>query len=323
MRPHWIVGRDLCLYRCEDLSNVPRNRRRAALRLKVPVWSPFQRTGWHCVWAGATAMTWFWDEDAVQVRADAFAAPVERGGVRIRPETTFLPRRANGPRLARCRNGWDLQCWREGALRDSRWFADRPSNAELAAPLQRQGFDLAALEADAAAAASAHAPEPWGSRQTPGEWLAANERRLVAAGLLAFALAAAWQEARFWKIERSHAAAAAELAAIERDLGPLAGARGSSVRLRRRNDALTQILNTPSQARVMSLIDELIPSESARFYEWRYQQGELAVVVEDDAGRLDTVAYVQALERQPLFEDVRVGRSRDNNRVEISLRVRA
>ena len=64
-RSHWIVGRALCMYRREDFSAVPRSKRRAALELKLPVWSPFERTGHHCVWAGGSAMVWFWDEDEI------------------------------------------------------------------------------------------------------------------------------------------------------------------------------------------------------------------------------------------------------------------
>ena len=322
LHPHWVVGRDLCMYRCEDFSNVPRNRRRAALQLKIPLWSPFQSTGWHCVWADAVAMVWFWDKDEVRVRADAFPGAVA-ARARIVPETTFMPRRADGAYLARCWRGWELQCWRGDALRDAFWFAERPGGEELRARLARHGFGAAALVAHAADAAPPLGAEPWRNRQAPGEWLMANERSLAAAAVLALALAAAWQEGRLWKLEGLNAAAEAELAAIEDNLGPIAAARAEAVRLRNRNDALAGFLNTPSQAWVMSLVDQAIPSETARFYEWRYQQGELTVVVEDAEGALDTVAFVRALERQPLFDDVRVGRSRESDRVEVTLRVNA
>ena len=56
------------MYRHEDCSRAcPRRKRRAALELKLPVWSPFERTGYHCVWSGSAAMVWFWDEDKVAV----------------------------------------------------------------------------------------------------------------------------------------------------------------------------------------------------------------------------------------------------------------
>ena len=75
LHPHWIVGRDLCMYRREDFTNVPRSKRRSALALKLPVWSPFERTGHHCVWSGSSAMVWFWDEDKVGAGPDAPDGP--------------------------------------------------------------------------------------------------------------------------------------------------------------------------------------------------------------------------------------------------------
>ena len=51
------------MYRCEDFARVPKNRRRSALELRVPVWSPFERTGHHCVWSGSAAMVWLWNAE--------------------------------------------------------------------------------------------------------------------------------------------------------------------------------------------------------------------------------------------------------------------
>ena len=73
-RSHWIVGRALCMYRREDFSGVPRSKRRAALELKLPVWSPFERTGHHCVWSGGSAMVWFLGRGRDRPRRGACAA---------------------------------------------------------------------------------------------------------------------------------------------------------------------------------------------------------------------------------------------------------
>ena len=75
LHAHWIVGRDLCMYRREDFANVPRSKRRSALALKLPVWSPFERSGHYCVWAGSSAMVWFWDADKVGAGSDASEVP--------------------------------------------------------------------------------------------------------------------------------------------------------------------------------------------------------------------------------------------------------
>ena len=112
----------------------------------------------------------------------------------------------------------------------------------------------------------------------------------------------------------------AELARMEDRLGPLLEARNELLRLRRTNRALAQILNEPSQARLMLLVDRALPNAEAEFREWHYQQRELELVVEDP--NPDPIAYVRALEAEPLFEQVRAERSRGENQLEISLRVR-
>ena len=328
---HWIVGRSLCMYRRHDFANVPKNRRRAAVDLQLPVWSPFRNTGHHTVWQGSEAMVWFWDEDAVAEAQQAFrttpagreAPPAE--DLHVLPETVFLPRQEDGVRLQPCRAGFELQHWRDGVLEDAFWYPERPDGDQLDSFLARQGVpDAAARAAQNGAAESPraeHAPDPWASPVALTDWLQANERALAAAAVLLVAVVAVWQEARYWKIDGLAAVAEAEFDTQQEALAPVLATRDEIVALRRRNEALTTVLNTPSQAHLMGLVDQAIPGESARFAEWSYQQGELQVLVTDDEA-LDPVAYVRALEAVPRFEAVRVGRATRPDSVEIALRVR-
>ena len=330
LHPHWIVGRDLCMYRREDFANVPRSKRRSALALKLPVWSPFERTGHHCVWSGSSAMVWFWDEDKVGAGPDApdgsgpkrsAAGANGAARVRVRPETVFYARKPDGLHLQACREGFELQYWRSDVLADTFWFPDRPDERNLRWFLDRQGADAHAAPLSPPAAAGAEiAPEPWSVSLTPGEWLEANERTLVATCFLTLLLAVVWQEARFWKIHHLKDTVAAELARMQDELDPLLEARNELLRLGRTNRALSEILKEPSQARLMGLVDRAIPSAQARFREWRYQQRELKVIVEDPD--LDPITYVRSLEAEPLFDQVRAEPARGDNRIEITLRVR-
>ena len=327
--PHWIVGRGLCMYRCEDMSSVPRNRRRSALELKLPVWSPFVRTGYHCVWSGASAMLWYWDEDKIAAAREASGGgqPGARAKTAVRtrvlPETVFYARKPDGVCLQACREGFELQHWRADLLVDSFWFPERPRARQVGWFLGRQEGEAraAAPEPLPEAPGAELAPEPWSTALTPREWLEANERALVAACLVALSLAVLWQEARFWKVRHLEEGAAVELARMQDRLGPLLEARNELLRLRRTNRALSAILNEPSQARLMGLVDRALPSAEAEFREWRYQQHELKVVVEDPDP--DPIAYVRALEAEPLFEQVRAEPARGGEgRLEITLRVR-
>ena len=362
LHSHWIVGRDLCMYRREDFANVPRSKRRSALALKLPVWSPFERTGHYCVWSGSSAMVWFWDEDQVGAGSDASevpdapavppfgtsvpAAPPSGAsvpgappsgasvpgappsgasvpaatGLRVLPETVFQPRKPDGLHLQRCREGFELQYWRSDLLADAFWFPDRPDRRKLRWFIDRQAGAQALQSSKLGVAGGELSPDPWRVPLAPGEWLEANERVLVATCLLVLALAVAWQEARFWKIRHLAESAATELSRMQDRLEPLLSARSELVRLHRTNRTLSAILREPSQARLMGLVDRAIPSAQARFREWHYQQRELKVIVEDPD--LDPIAYVRALEAEPLFDQVRAEPVRGDDRIEITLRVR-
>ena len=323
-RRRWIVGRGLCLYRCEDFVNLPRARRRAALELNIPVWSPFARTGHHCVWVDATAMVWMWDAEQV-----GGAAPAD--GIEWLPETVLLPKKEDGVHLQACHRGFELQHWRGGVLRDSYWQREQPDQAHVdwfagrapqaAAPAAES--DSAEQAASAVAApvaaetfAKAIATAPWATPITPGDWLRAHERKLVAGGLALFALLASWQEARIWTFAAHGAAAAVDVERRQDELEPLLRARAEMRRLRERNGALAALLSTPSQPELMNLVDQALPKD-VELRQWRYQSGDLALVL--TGPNLDPVACVEGLAK--LFEAVTLGRRQQPGRVDVSLKV--
>ena len=323
LHPYWIVGRGLCMYRREDFTNVPRSKRRSALALKLPVWSPFERTGHYCVWSGGTAMVWFWDDDKVRTGSDARRFGLgarEAEPARVLPETVFHSRKTDGLHLQACREGFELQYWRSDVLADAFWFPDLPDEQNLRWFRDRQGADAhGSGPSTPTPAQAALSPEPWPVSLAPGEWLEANERTLVASCLLLLVLAAVWQEARFWKVHHLTQTVDSELARVQDALDPLLDARNELLRLRGINRALSRLQGEPSQARLMGLVDRALPGSRAQFREWRYQRRELTVLVEDPD--LDPITYVRSLEAEPLFDQVKAEPARGANRIEISLRV--
>ena len=333
---HWIVGRGLCMYRSEDFGNVPRNKRRAALDLKLPLWSPFADTGHHCVWEGGKAMVWFWDAQTVPADSATPDAPPNAASSktqpRIRPETVFLPRMSDGVHLQACREGFELQHWRDRVLEHAFWFRQRPDQPRVESVLAQWGTDIEALqpkspdsptatqEQDSGSPAQDLTHEPWSSSPTPQEWLELNERPLATGVLLVLVLTATWHEARYWQARHLQQTASEEFAGLQQDLDPILSARNELLTLRGRNLALAEILREPSQAYLMGLVDGVIPGPDARFRQWSYQQRELSVVVEDESA--DPIVYVRALEAHPMFDQVAAEQGRKENEIRMTLTVR-
>ena len=325
VHPHWIVGRGLCLYRSEDFANVPKNRRDAAVLHRLPVWSPFQRTGHHCVFSGSTAMVWLWDADVVDSQLDLLDLDSDADHARVRtvPETVFYPRpeadgRNDGLAIQQCHEGFELQFWRNATLVDSLWQPDRPDPARIEWFVARQELTDDTAGDAPAEPAPATAGEPWAFPITPRAWLLANERNLVIAGLALAVAVAGFQEARHWRLHLATRAAVGELAQIESELAPVLGARAELAALNRRAERLAGLLDTPSQAFVMAQVDRALPDPATEFRGWRYQRGELVVIVGDR--NLDTVAAVAALQGESLFTGVEPGQAQQGG-MEIRLRV--
>ena len=332
VHPRWIVARSLCLYRSEDFADVPRNRRDAAVTLKIPVWSPFESTGHHCVWSGSRAMVWFWDESGVEVNpVDLGLPPTDAASgvpanVRLLPETVLYPKQHDGPWVQQCREGFDLQFWRDGALLDSLWLPAPPDAqrvqaflGQLGAATAEAGHTTAAMPASLPVSTPAFQPEPWISPLTPRAWLIANERALVIAALTLAAAAAALQEARYWRYHLAQLSDAAELRTIDRELAPVLDARGELLAVQRRSEFLAGIANHPSQAEVMVQVDRALPDDDTEFGTWRYQQNDLSVVLAGGPEQ-DAVAIIAGLQAVPTFADVEPGRTYPDG-FEVDLRI--
>lgn len=104
------------------LAGLPAAERLAALRLQVDAWQPFRNMGGRLVLSGDDGLAVVWDAAAVQQRLLAEGLAPER--CQLFPETLSQAAGADGLRLLRCAEGFEAQCWREGFLSASRWWAE-------------------------------------------------------------------------------------------------------------------------------------------------------------------------------------------------------
>ena len=276
-------------------------------------------------------MVWFWDQDTVAAAPDRPArAPSTRGRrdaarVAVVPETVFYPQKPDGVHLQPCREGFELQHWRRNVLAAASWFPERPEPREVERFLGLRDIDEETWPETLAKTAAAAGParlarRPWTVPPDFRGRLEAHERPLAALAFLTLLLAAVWQEARIWHVQQLDARARVELAGQRDRLAPLLRAQDELAALRATNRALLELLGEPSQARLMRLVDEAVPNPAATFREWLYQRPELRVVVVDPAP--DPIAYVRALEGEPLFEEVRAEPLPGQDGILMTLKVR-
>ena len=321
LRAHWILGRSLCMYSCLNFAQVPRSRREAALRYRMPALSPFERTGHCAVWSGSEAMVWYWDADVVDSQARQELLPpagADPAHCPVLPETLFRPPQQDGLHVQACSEGYEVQHWRANILRAAFWTAAPPSPQRLAAFADSQGLDAGA-DAPKAPVHEQLLDEPWSAVLSPREWLAANELRLAGGIALLLCVGMVWQGARHWRYGLAESGLVSAFEAVQAEVAPLMAARRGHRDLSVINAHLAGLLRQPSQAYLMGLVDQAMPHGDARFEEWHFQEGELQVVVENAQG--GPVEYVRLLEGQPAFVDVRVEQAGRQDRLRLSMRV--
>ena len=310
LRSQLLTGRGLSMFRYHDFSNVPRNRRTQALAQSIRLWSPFENTDYHCYWEEGSAMVWYWD--AHHSSSPAGEGEVNSPALTILPETTFLPKKSQGVYLQECHQGVDLQYWKNDRLIDSRWFSKNPGEDVV------RDFCLQHKlpeQTEPVWSPLDWRKEPWRQSLTPQQWLQANEKIVISVALIIFSVIILWQETRYWKAHWLAAQAAEQHTMLSAELAPLLQARNELQRSFQTNEAILAAIGEPSQARLMTLVSNALPSDEALFKQWRYQRGQLEIIIEDSSA--DPIEYVKRLQAEPLFSDVRTEQARGKDSLKL------
>lgn len=225
-----ILARSRCRLRWFRLAGIPAAERMAALRLQVEAWRPFEHTSARLVLAGEDGLAIAWDATAAQQQlADAGLAP-ER--CHFIPETLMQAAGPDGLRLLRASEGFEAQCWRDGLLRASRWWAEPLTTQDWQEFMHLSGAGRAADDAlpqpqEAALAASAwarHYPLHATSDGADG-----TEQRLVFVGALALALTTGLLAHQLWDARQQGRALARQIADVKAATAPVLGARDATM----------------------------------------------------------------------------------------------
>ncbi len=308
-RPLALIARAEAHYALLDLPPMKAAAAVQALALKLGQLSPFARTEFVARRLGQQAQVWYWDATAWRERA----RQAGRDDDRFFPvcESALMPAPASdGPRLLQCERGVDLQYWRGGVLKRSRWCAQPPEAASWRSFVRDCGLtdDMPMpapqrLAADPAAArdllAGPRAASAVLSGAALGMWLAVA----VLAG------ASAWQAAAHLRLTQRTDAARTALAALGDAHREASRAQARADALRQRVEALSALLPAHRQTLLLAHLSAaglLAVEQGVVLAEWDFRNGKLRLqfdVLNDD---FQLTNFLNRLERVEALRNIRL-----------------
>jgi hypothetical protein len=155
----------------------------------------------------------------------------------------------------------------------------------------------------------------------PLDWRALGQDPLVAAGVFAVAMSLwlMWSlgELAGWKVANQRLDDA--LAAEQRALAPRLAEREKALRLGSDNSAIAREFGGVTGLDAVAEFEFLVGDRFTRLLDWQFDGRKLRVTLEDDAP--DNRAYVEALDRSPWFDNVRVAPSMRANQIVLDIAV--
>lgn len=318
----WILARPLYRFTKFDLKQIPRAKRRQALKLQLDQWSPYAASGVYVAWQGDQAFIWCWDADVVKRAIEA--AKLNPGHVTIIPESLLYPAMDSGLRINPCLNGFEAQLWRNKQLEQSRWWPQRPTAAEWTlfqrdACLQPQDQ----TEAIPLPQPLVMQPKPWAKSSGLHGHLEQGwqyERLAVALGVALLALPTLWYGLNLVKLHKAYDMRKAQLASIQHQAQPVIEARRQALDELARINALHNLGRDPDPLFLMAKVAVMLPGDKTFLKEWDYQSGKLkiAIVLPEPAS---SSSFVSAFQRDEMFSDVKALASADPKLVLLQMQV--
>lgn len=214
------------------LAGIPAAERLAALRLQVDAWRPFPDMAGRLVLSGENGLAIVWDAATVQQQLLAAGLAPER--CKFVPETLTQAAGQDGLSLLRGIEGYEAQCWKDGFLRASRWWADALTARDWQEFVHASGAGRE-VGADLERVPDLRGPDaatPW-TKHYPLHAHADDgvvmEQRMVLIGALGLTLAAGALAHQLWDTHRQERFLARQIAETKAAAGTVLSARDATM----------------------------------------------------------------------------------------------
>lgn len=301
------MSRALCRFNRFDLSRLPATKRKAALALQLPQWSPFPDSAYAIVWQDGFAGVWCWDNSRIE-------AEIRKHGRQPKsqqkiPESLLRPAAQDGLRLLKCLEGVEGQYWQDAQLMASRWWPQAP-NAHDWLSFQRDcGIPVEQQQAAVTAQDLPLQTHPWGKISAlsgAADQLPLAEAALYGALILALGLPTLYLGLHRYQINSAIADSKGKLAAIREKASPLFDAREKALESLARIKAIYALEHYPPPLSLMAAVAQALPKDGSFVREWDMTGNQLKITVNSPNSSIVGTTYVEALEKAGPFADVKI-----------------
>lgn len=303
-----MLSRALCRFNRFDLSRLPANKRKAALALQLPQWSPYPDGGYAVVWQNGYASVWCWESSRIDGEIQKHGkTPKSQQKI---PETLLRAPLQSGLRLLKCMDGVEGQYWQDAQLVASRWWPKRPDEHAWLSFQRDCGI---VPEQQGAASTLQDLPlqlQPWGkiaSIANSTDDMPIAESALYGTLSLVLGVATVFLGLQHYRIDRAIDTRVKELATIKSKAAPVFAARETALNALVRIKSIDAIEQYPQPLVLMAAVAEALPKDSGAFLrEWDMNGDRLKITVTSPDANMTGASYVQALEKTGRFAAIQI-----------------
>ena len=317
-RRYWVLSRALCAFRVFRAPAAARSNLRSFAGIKAREWAPFADAGFLAHLTGDTVAIWTWD--AVRVRDAMLGVEVMPGRMTVLPETALQVRGADGLRIVRCVEGFEGQCWSDGELRASRWWAEMPS-AQSWTEFQRTSRATPEQFRDLPAAQEpVWRRRPWtNSGEGLGSTIERRHRELVTAGAVVLVVAYGYLGGGVARDAVALSDLENRVRSLEAEKAPVVDDRVRAIQNREFLAGFQKLIPYPPQFELFARVAAHLPKES-RITGWSYEDGSLQFTIAAST-QPDLLFYVKNYAAVTGFTDVTADRAEGERTLRVKLRI--